>query len=269
MINHKLFDTAYIPSWIESLNSLQLMAQPESWCFRESLFERKNKTNPILERYIHTIFQNQVMDFQSAETQKEADTFLCVRGGYVCFHTGLMTHRYKSIYGFLEKNRRPGSQHEWFFKGFFDDTSPALHCVDKLPDKPFSYFRKEQWGFYPDWEIRVNVDHILDDAENLERIPEGVRYFPNLYILLQAGVELARRTAEFIPSIAVPQLYRGKIQYLLPISLHDPRKPDLAMTIMPMDGYYIGSTCLNLEMAYSNARLLARPTAPWLTALVE
>ena len=36
-----------------------------------------------------------------------------------------------------------------------------------------------------------------------------------------------------------------------------------------MDGYYIGHTCLTVQMAYQNARLLARPTAEWLTQLVE
>ena len=72
-----------------------------------------------------------------------------------------------------------------------------------------------------------------------------------------------------IPVLAVPQLYRGKIQYLLPISLLNPKETDLAMTVEPMDGYYIGNTCLNLEMAYGNARLLAKPTAPWLSMMVE
>lgn len=269
MIHPKLFDSAYVPNWPDFLYDLQTIAQPEPWRFKNPKFERKNKDNHILEKYILSIFQNQVMDYQAAKSQNEAGKFLCVRGGYVCFHAGLMTRRYKNIYGFLEKNRNPGSTREWFLKGFFDDTSPALRCVDFLPEKPFSYFRKEQWGFYPDWEIRVNVDHILDDPDNRERIPEEIRHFPNLYMLLEAGVELARCTAEFIPSIVVPHLYRGRIQYLLPISLLDPKKPDIAMTITPMDGFYIGSTCLNLEMAYGNARLLARPTAPWLTELVE
>ncbi len=36
------------------------------------------------------------------------------------------------------------------------------------------------------------------------------------------------------------------------------------MTLTIMDGYYLGNTCLTLEMAYLNARLLARPVAPWL-----
>ena len=45
--------------------------------------------------------------------------------------------------------------------------------------------------------------------------------------------------------------------------------PDLAITLRPMDGYYMGYTCLTLERAYLNARLLARPTAKWLLDLVE
>lgn len=40
------------------------------------------------------------------------------------------------------------------------------------------------------------------------------------------------------------------------------------MTLTVMDGYYLGNTCLTLEMAYLNARLLARPAAAWLTRLV-
>jgi len=268
MMNLKLFETAFVPKWPEQLAELQAMAQPEPWRFKKPAFARKNTDNHILEKYILSIYQNQVLDHANAKTTEEKDSFFCIRSGYACFHSGLLTQRYKSIYALLERNRYESTL-EWYFKGFFDDSHHALRNVEKLPDKPLSYFRKEQWGFYPDWEIRVNVDHILDDPENLSRIPELLQSFPNLHLLLESGVELGRRIAEFIPSMIVPQLYRGKMQYLLPISLLNPNVPDLAMTITPMDGYYVGNTCLNLEMAYGNARLLARPTAPWLTALVE
>ena len=82
-------------------------------------------------------------------------------------------------------------------------------------------------------------------------------------------MELARRQAIIVPSIVVPQIYQQRVQYLLPLCLTDMENPDLAMTLCEMDGYYIGSTCLTLQMAYLNARLLARPTAPWLVSLVE
>lgn len=55
----------------------------------------------------------------------------------------------------------------------------------------------------------------------------------------------------------------------MPIYLTNMERPDLAMTLSDMAGYYIGHTCLTLEMAYLNARLLARPTASWLTGLVD
>ena len=88
-------------------------------------------------------------------------------------------------------------------------------------------------------------------------------------LLLETAVELARRKAVVEPSIVVPQGYQGRVQYLLPICLTDMEQPDLAMTLTIMDGYYLGNTCLTLEMAYLNARLLSRPVAHWLTDIVE
>lgn len=41
------------------------------------------------------------------------------------------------------------------------------------------------------------------------------------------------------------------------------------MILTVMDGYYLGNTCLTLEMVYLNARVVARPMAPWLTELVK
>ena len=121
----------------------------------------------------------------------------------------------------------------------------------------------------PEWEIRVNADHILGDAENVARLPESIRTAWNLPLLLETAVELARRKALTDWSLAVPQMFQGRVQYLLPIHLTNMERPDLAMALSILDGYYIGHTCLTLEMAYQNARLLARPTAGWLTQLVE
>ena len=92
---------------------------------------------------------------------------------------------------------------------------------------------------------------------------------PETSLLLETAVELARRQAHITPGIVVPQVYQQSVQFLLPLCLRDMEQPDLAMTLRPMDGYYMGYTCLTLQMAYTNARLLARPTAPWLLALVE
>lgn len=63
--------------------------------------------------------------------------------------------------------------------------------------------------------------------------------------------------------------YCGKVQYLLPICLTDMRHCDLALALTPQNGYYLGHTCLTLEMSYHNARLLTRPQAVWLRKLVD
>ena len=84
-----------------------------------------------------------------------------------------------------------------------------------------------QYGvnYNPEWPIRVNVEHILGDAENLSRIPPEIREAQNLPLLLETAVELARRKAVVEPSIVVPQGYQGRVQYLLPICLTDMEQP--------------------------------------------
>ena len=140
--------------------------------------------------------------------------------------------------------------------------------MNPLPRKPRYDMAQYGVNYNPEWPIRVNVDHILGDAENFSRLPDPVRDAKNLPLLLETAVELARRWAVVDPSIVVPQGYQGRVQYLLPICLTDMETPDLAMTLTVMDGYYLGNTCLTLEMAYLNARLLARPAAAWLMELV-
>lgn len=65
---------------------------------------------------------------------------------------------------------------------------------------------------------------------------------------------------------AVPQYYKRRIQLLIPICLINEGIPDLAMVVSksPTGDIYLGHTCLTLDMAYNNARLIARPESMWL-----
>ena len=65
MIAPDLFEFAYVPDWYGHLAELERLALPESWKFRKPSRETKNTVTPILERYIHTIFRKQVIDFNS------------------------------------------------------------------------------------------------------------------------------------------------------------------------------------------------------------
>ena len=69
----------------------------------------------------------------------------------------------------------------------------------------------------------------------------------------------------------MPQYYRdkggpGSVQLLLPICFEDPARADLALVVAKTEAgnAYRGSTVLTLDMAYNNARLLARPDNEWL-----
>lgn len=114
--------------------------------------------------------------------------------------------------------------------------------------------------------IRSNIDHILGDEENLTRIPASLMGEGNSLLLRRAFegavVEAARRAAANY-TLAVPQFYGGRIQLLLPLCLTGD-KPELALTIQREDGFYAARTCLTLDMAYNNARLICRPETSWI-----
>ena len=67
-----LFDFAYVPGWYWQLDCLAEMALPEPWRFREPVYATKNLDTPILERYIHSIFKKQAIDFNSEGDPAEA-----------------------------------------------------------------------------------------------------------------------------------------------------------------------------------------------------
>ena len=128
MIAPDLFEFAYVPDWYGHLAELERLALPESWKFRKPSRETKNADTPILERYIHTIFRKQVIDFNSESDPRKADSIFHLENECVCFHTGLYTPQYKGIYGYFERNNFSDSLRDWYFRGFCDEMSPKLRC---------------------------------------------------------------------------------------------------------------------------------------------
>ena len=176
MIAPNLFEFAYVPDWYGHLAELERLALPESWKFRKPSRETKNADTPILERYIHTIFRKQVIDFNSESDPRKADSIFHLENECVCFHTRLYTPQYKGIYGYFERNNFSDSLRDWYFRGFCDELSPKLRYIEPLPQKPVYHMAQSGINFNPEWPIRVNVNHILGDEENLERMLCNEKY---------------------------------------------------------------------------------------------
>ncbi len=108
--------------------------------------------------------------------------------------------------------------------------------------------------------------HILSDEENMKRIPSEIQEVKNLQHIFSGAIDMMKKKVSANYKIAVPQYFNGKIQLLLPLCLVDPNVPDLALVVTKNSSgnFYQGHTCLTLEMAYNNARLIAKPDSNWL-----
>ncbi len=85
-----------------------------------------------------------------------------------------------------------------------------------------------------------------------------------LQALLKGAIDNARDRVRRSYKTAIPQYYKGQVQLLLPLCFKDPQKADLALVVERHQTFYRAATCLTLDMAYNNARQLARPDRDWL-----
>lgn len=87
-------------------------------------------------------------------------------------------------------------------------------------------------------------------------------------MLFQSAVSFASRLAERNYKLIVPQYWpkTNGIQFLMPIYLSGEfaGRPDLALVLEKRATCYQGTTILTLDMAYQNARLVAKPDDFWL-----
>lgn len=191
MIALDLFECAYVPDWYGHLAELERLALPESWKFRKPSRETKNADTPILERYIHTIFRKQAIDFNSESDQRKADSIFHLENECVCFHTGLYTSQYKGIYGYFERNNFSNSLRDWYFRGFCDELSPKLRYIEPLPQKPVYHIDvvvtmraatiARNWGQFMEFMLicsKKNVDVVcIDKVENAQVIFRRIQEF--------------------------------------------------------------------------------------------
>lgn len=104
--------------------------------------------------------------------------------------------------------------------------------------------------------------------EKLKLVMQDDKNFRKLTQTFKFAVDVAVKKAIWNYKTAVPIYYPKKdcISLLLPLSLVDENKVDVAMVIERYDnGSYQGQTILTMNQAYLDSRLLTKPDSEWLT----
>ena len=242
-----LFAFAYCADFDAKIARLSSIS-PEKWSFGAS------QDNLILKNYI-------AHSFLKLEEEKQ----ILVDSSYALFNTGLYTSFYESIYGYFVPNRIPDRQ-KWFFEGFYTSYQLGMMGIANYPPRANYFSNPEALVFDTNCEIIPQYRHIFNDPENFLRIPVSIRESPNKTLLFDGAIKRAKHMIDANYKTAVPQYYKGKIQLLIPICLINENKPDLALVVSKNEAgnQYLGHSCLSLDMAYNNARLIARPDSAWL-----
>lgn len=184
---------------------------------------------------------------------------------YAIFNTGLYTKLYDSIYCYFITNRsaNPDKQ-KWYLDGFYTTYEMGRKRINPLPERA-DYFQDPSLLVYnANLPLRIQFSHILSDEENLKRLPSDLQNDKMLSTIFSGAIDIMKKRVTANYKLAVPQYFGGKIQLLLPLCLVDPEQADVALVVTKCDDYYQGHTCLTLEMAYSNARLITKPEINWL-----
>lgn len=247
-----LRDLVFIPRIDERLDELAALAEPEEWTWHSTPATR---SKPVLLSYLLHTYKR---------LAEEGKIVVSCDGTQLTFNTGLATPNQEPIFALANPNLLPDPQQPWHFHSWCRKGQAELRCFDTLPEIARYYGDPSELVFDVRKELRVNIEHIV--ADNKARFPEPWRKVADFALLtfLKGAIDNARERIQRDYKIAVPQCYRGRVQLLLPLCLWRPDRADVALVVQPYDTFYRACTCLTLDMAYSNARQLARPHRGWL-----
>jgi len=249
-----LYEFSFFPNPETKIDELATLAQPENWDYRHT---HSDHNKPILYNYVHYTF---------SRIEDEAKIVYNTTNDKACFNTGLVTENYEDIFAYFipHTNPKPDGP-KWFFQRFCKESDRGLLEFGNLPPMAHYFDDPAELLYDTRLEIRKNVDHIIDD--NRERFPEPFKSMPDNYQLrlaLEGAIDHSVKRVERNYKTAVPQFYQGRLQLLLPLCMSNRTNADLALVVYRENRVYLASTVLTIDMAYNNARLIARPDTEWL-----
>jgi hypothetical protein len=240
-----------MPKFDDNIETLAQLAEPEDWDYKNT----SNPTSkPILRNYIRYTYKRLAEEKKVAVTPDEK---------YACWNTGLVTPNQEAVYIVFAENKLPDHPAYWHFWKFVRRGEHGLNIFSSLPDMAHYFEDPSVLVYDTRKEFRANIEHIV--ADNRHRFPQTLQIMNNIGLqnLVKGAIDSVQERVKRNYKTAIPQYYNGSMQLLLPLSLTDP-KADLALVVERFGDFYRASTCLTLDMAYNNARQLARPDRDWL-----
>jgi len=253
-------DFAFFQDFYGALNQLEQLASSENWKYSD-MEGKKNQQNPILENYFHHTFKRLKDEYVQA-SDAEKPNIIFIDDNIACFNVGLYTKNYNVIYATFRPALKDTDRKPFSFVSFEAQASRRLDGVKKLPRRANYFSNITELIYDSTLEFRANVEHILE--ENVSRFPQELQNNPMLPTLFAGAVTMAQNRVAANYRAAVPTYYNGSICLMLPLCLSTPDKTDLALAIQRNDGFYTAKTVLTLDMAYNDARLIAKPDNDWL-----
>ncbi len=219
-----------------------------------------NNTHPILLNYL---------SYTLSKLEEEEKLVITKDATKCCFNTGLLTPYpyYEPVYALFYRNKNENAKSEWVSAGFCKESTGYLreYCNDELPKRATYFNDPSKLIFDPTKKITVNTHHIIED--NKERLPYPLNEMnaEKIHQTLDWAIKIINKRISTDYKLAVPQYYKGRIQLLLPLHITEgSEKPELALVVEEHQADYVASTCLTIDMAYNNARLIAKPYSHWL-----
>ena len=250
-----LYKFAQINDFHAVIKDLADIAEKEDWNYHNTT---STSNFPILENYIRNTYIRLSIEKKIAYSKNSK---------FCCFDTGLLSKiQHEPIYMQFSENINPGVDCYWHFSEFFRKGEHKACQYEKLPEMAFYWKDPIKLVFDPRKELIVNVKHIIQDNKGRFPIPFSTLPDYQLQLLIDGSVNAAKERLRRNYKIAVPQYFitTGTIQLLIPLCLTTQDVADLAIVVEDYGNMYRASTCLTLDQAMNNARLLARPDRDWL-----
>ena len=257
-MSQELFDFAFIPNYEVAISYLaENLAEQEPWDFNNP----STKKFPILKNYLEHTYRKLKVERKITFTSDNK---------FATFNTGLTTDSQEDIFAFFEEshNTNPRFTTPFCFKAFLkkSDNQILTHFASNLPDVANYFNNPELLIFNPRHDLIPDIDHIIGD--NISRFPSPIQSLDSSEIRrrLVGSIEEVKKRVRTNYKLAVPQYYNKHTQLLLPLNLTSGSpNPDLALVVYKLNTTtYTARTCLTIDMAYNNARLIVKPQSEWL-----